>query len=275
LQVVFDRESWQDRSVACHQTHRGPAPQDVQLFGTSYLLALRAAAADLCWLLDRGYASRSAVELAGNRYALTARQRMAVARCACSRQDAEKRQQHRIESTQLQGQELWIDGYNVLAILESALAGGIVLLGRDRCCRDIAGIHRRYRKVKETIPVLRMVGEATTSWGVPRCRWWLDKPVSNSGRLKALILDVAAQAGWRVDVELSFNPDRVLSETTHVIATSDGMVLNRCQRWVNLARLVIAQWMPETQLLDLLPVEEQGCSREVGPRSCNGAQCAV
>jgi hypothetical protein len=136
-------------------------------------------------------------------------------------------------------------------MLESALAGGLVLLCRDGCCRDIAGIHRRYRKVTETIPVLRLVGEAASAWGVSRCRWYLDKPVSNSGRLKGLILDVATETGWKMDVELTFSPDHVLSHTDQVIATSDGIVLDRCQRWVNLVRLIIAERIPQAWLLDL------------------------
>ena len=234
-----------------HQTHRGLAPQDERLFAARQLPALHAAATDLCWLLDRGYAWRSAVELVGNRHSLTARQRLAVARCACSQREAQQRRQRQVESAQLRGQELWLDGYNVLCILESALAGGIVLLGRDGCCRDIAGIHRRYRKVNETIPVLRLVGQVAAAWGVSCCRWWLDKPVSNSGRLKTLILDAAGNAGWNMEVELTFSPDRVLSHTDQVIATSDGIVLGRCQRWVNLSRLLIAQRIPQAKLVDL------------------------
>ena len=147
--------------------------------------------------------------------------------------------------------ELWLDGYNVLTLLESALAGGIVLLGRDGCCRDIAGIHRRYRKVNETPPALQLVGETALAWGVSRCRWWLDKPVSNSGRLKTLILETAASAGWNMEVELTFSPDHVLSHTEQIIATSDSVVLDRCQRWVNLARLVIAERIPQARVLDL------------------------
>jgi hypothetical protein len=237
--------------VARHPTHRGPAPQDERLFAERQLPALRAAMSDLCWLLDRGYAARSAVELVGNRYTLARRQRMAISRSACSREEMENRGRLRVEPVHLLGQELWIDGYNVLTVLESALAGGLVLLGRDGCCRDIAGIHRRYRKVAETLPVLRMVGEAASAWGVSRCRWYLDKPVSNSGRLRAMILDAATEAGWKMDVELAFSPDHVLSHTDQVIATSDGIVLDRCQRWVNLVRLVIADRIPQARLLDL------------------------
>jgi hypothetical protein len=51
----------------------------------------------------------------------------------------------------------------------------VVLLGRDSCYRDITGIHRRYRKMNETIPVLRMVGETVVDWGVSYCPWWLNQ----------------------------------------------------------------------------------------------------
>ncbi len=74
--------------------------------------------------------------------------------------------------------------------------------------------------------------------------------MSNSGRLKELILDVAAKAGWKTGVELTFSPDYELSHTGHVIATSDGIVLDRCQRWVNLTRTIIAEHIPRARLLD-------------------------
>jgi hypothetical protein len=151
--------------VARHQSHRGPASKDEKLFGARQFPALRAATHDLCWLLDHGYASHSATELVGNRHNLTSRQRMAVSRCACSYDAVQHRRELQLAPAEVRGHELWLDGYNVLTLLESALAGGVVLLGRDGCCRDIAGIHRRYRKVNETAPVLRMIGETAASWG--------------------------------------------------------------------------------------------------------------
>jgi hypothetical protein len=227
---------------------------DERLFHARQLPTLRAAAADLCWLLDHGYASNSATELVGNRYNLASRQRMAVSRCACPAGAVQQCRRRQLAPAAVRGRELWLDGYNVLTVLESALAGGVVLLGRDGCCRDIAGIHRRYRKVNETIPGLRLVGEITAAWGVTGCRWWLDKPVSNSGRLKTLIHEQAAAAGWNMTVDLDFNPDRVLYQSGQVIATSDGVVLDRCQQWVNLAREIITRRIPDAWLLDLAPI---------------------
>ncbi|HXI71610.1 MAG TPA: DUF434 domain-containing protein [Verrucomicrobiae bacterium] len=239
--------------MAGHPSHRGPAAKDVKLFAASQLPALRAATRDLCWLLDHGYASHSATDLVGNRHNLTSRQRMAVSRCTCSADAVQHRCRLQIPPAELRGRELWLDGYNVLTLLESALSGGVVLLGRDGCCRDIAGVHRRYRKVTETAPVLQMIGETVTGWGVTCCRWWLDKPVSNSGRLKTFISDIATAAGWNMTVELSFNPDKVLWESQQVIATSDGVVLDRCDQWVNLTREIIVERIPQARLVDLLP----------------------
>jgi hypothetical protein len=234
-----------------HQTHRGAASQDSRLFDGAQLAVLRTAAADFCWLLDREYAPRSALELVGNRYTLAARQRMAISRYACSQSEAARRHERVIELPQLCGQELWIDGYNVLTLIESALSGGVVLLSRDGCCRDIAGIHRRYRKVSETIPALKLVGETVAAAGVSICHWWLDKPVSNSGRLKTVIADTAKEHGWNMEVELVFSPDHVLSHTENPVATSDGVILDRCRVWVNLAWEIIQQRVPDAHIVDL------------------------
>jgi hypothetical protein len=94
------------------RTHRGPAPEDDRLFATKAWPSLRAATADLCWLLDRAYALHSAAELVGNRYTLTTRQRMAIARSACADDARQRCHSHEVEPAQLHGQELWIDGLN-------------------------------------------------------------------------------------------------------------------------------------------------------------------
>ncbi len=240
-----------------HQSHRGPASEDGRLFGSAQLPALREAAADLCWLLDRDYAARSAVELVGNRYSLTARQRMALSRYACTESGVLRRREHRLDPAAVRGRELWIDGYNVLTLIESALSGGVILLSRDACCRDIAGIHRRYRKINETIPALQLVGETLASWGVSGSRWLLDKPVSNSGRVKTLILETAKAHGWKMEAELAFSPDHVLSHTDNVVASSDGIILNRCGAWVNLAWEVIVHRIPGAWLVDFTKAAKQ------------------
>lgn len=231
--------------------HRGAHPEDAELFAPAHAPALRAAFVDLCWLLDRGYALRSSLALTGDRHALTQRQRLAVARGACSREQLVRRQAHRVAPEALAGRELWLDGYNVLITLEAALAGGVILLGRDGCCRDMASLHGTYRAVEETRRAAELVGGFAQRSGVTRCHWLLDQPVGNSGRLRSFLLEVSAEAGWPWTVELAFNPDAVLGAASEIVASSDSVVLDRCSRWCNVAREIIAAAVPAARVLDL------------------------
>lgn len=231
--------------------HRGAAPGDEGLFGADAIPILREATSDLCWLLNRGYAQGSSLELVGNRHSLRDRQRLAVGRCACAEECIQRRRRHSLAAEAMSGKELWLDGYNVLMALEAALGGGVVLVGRDDCCRDVLGIHGSYHRVQETGPALELIGEVTQDLSIPGCHWWLDRPVSNSGRLKTLILDLAHRRGWNWQVDLAMNPDRVLAESREVVATADSVILDQCGRWFNLARFVIAHGIPTANLVDL------------------------
>jgi hypothetical protein len=116
---------------------RGADPKDKRSFGAGRLADLRQAVHDVCWLLDRGCGIASAAELAGDRYHLIRRQPIAVARCSCSVQARERRQSHCVAPAQLHEQDLWLDGFNVLTVVETALGGGVILVGRD-----VAGVQR-------------------------------------------------------------------------------------------------------------------------------------
>jgi hypothetical protein len=247
--------------------HRGPHPDDARLFDAAALGRLRAAAADACWLLDRGYPHESSLKLVGDRYELVARQRTAVSRCCCSRAQAARRQGRQLTEARLRGGRLWIDGYNVLTTIEAALAGGVVLLGRDGAYRDMASMHGTYRKVAETRPALELLGRALAEVGPAGCRWLLDAPVSNSGRLRKIMEETAACGGWAWTVELSRDPDSVLVQGSAdaaaaaagcpggtpsiVVATADSAILDRCGPWFNLAREAIRRHIPQARVVEL------------------------
>lgn len=231
--------------------HRGPHPEDAELFASAALPSLRRATADLCWLLSRGYASPSALKLVGDRYDLTQRQRTAVLRCACSDRALEQRRQRECRLDALRGGTLEIDGYNVLTTVEAALAGGVVLVGRDGSYRDMASMHGTYRHVQETLPALELVGRTLTAAGVEHCRWYLDRPVSNSGRLKKHIEAVAAKNQWPWQVEIVNDPDRVLIDSRHIVATADSIILDAKIRWYALGRETVNAHVPQAWFVDL------------------------
>ena len=147
------------------RSHRGPHPEDDRLFAPAVRPRLVEAVADLCWLLSRGYATPSALKLVGDRYALAARQRVAVARCACSEAERARRLAHQVDGRQVRGGRVWLDGYNVLTTIEAALGGGVILGARDGAYRDMASMHGSYRKVAETRPALELLGRRLGEFG--------------------------------------------------------------------------------------------------------------
>ena len=239
------------------RTHRGPHPEDHKLFRAEALASLRAATRDLSWLLGQRYAIKSALKLVGDRYQLTERQRAAVLRCSCSEAQASARAARQLRRGQLQGEVLCVDGFNLLTTLEVALSGGVLLIGRDGVMRDIAGVHGSYRKVSETGAAVELLAQLTQQEGVRACEIYLDQPVSNSGRLRAFILDLAKAQTLPFEVHVVPNPDSVLMRSSHVVASADAQILDAPVRWVNLARECVAALGPRANVVDL-----SGCATQ-------------
>jgi len=233
------------------RTHRGPHPQDAELFAPDKIGALRSALADFSLLLTKGYADKSALKLVGDRFSLTDRQRLAVMRCACSDRQLDRRYRHRIEPQDIAGRLVAVDGYNVLITVEAAMSGGIIFKGRDGCYRDLASIHGTYRRVTETVPAVKLIGEFLTEVGVTKALWLLDSPVSNSGRLKTLIGELAHKNGWNWEIDLLQSPDAALKRTDAIVAGSDSVVLDSCKSWVNLAAEIVKSKLPSAKVIDL------------------------
>ena len=233
------------------RTHRGRHPADTILFAPAAICDLRWAMGDFSLLLTKGYAAKSALKLVGDRFALTQRQRLAIMRSACSDQQLAFREQNCVKIENLANQPIAIDGYNVLITIEAAMSDGIIFKGRDGCFRDLASIHGTYRKVIETIPAVLLIGKFLKDIGVTCCLWLLDSPVSNSGRLKTLIGQLAQKNKWNWEIELLLSPDSELIKTDHIVASSDSVVLDRCRSWVNLARAIIEQKILKAHLVDL------------------------
>ena len=230
--------------------HRGAHPSDAELFAPGQLARLRAATGDLSWLLARGYQTRSALKLVGDRHALDERQRLAVSRAACSDAQREARGARLVPPDALRGAGLVVDGFNLLITVEAALGGGVVLLCRDGCARDLSSVHGSYRSVRETEPAIALAGEALARLRPAHARWLLDRPVSNSGRLAAKIREVALVRGWDWEVETAFNPDAEIARSGRVAVTSDSTILDAAPAWANLAAHLVAR-LPGVWVVDL------------------------
>ncbi len=233
------------------RTHRGPHPADEKLFAEGAISSLLEAIADFSFLLTKGYAEKSALKLVGDKFSLTERQRLAVMRSACSDEQLVSRNKRCVAPENLKNESIAIDGYNLLITIEAAMSGGVIFKGRDGCFRDLASVHGTYRKVTETIPALELIGQFLREAGVDKALWLLDSPVSNSGRLKTLIGELARKNKWDWEIELLLSPDTELKKIDAIVASSDSVILDTCQRWTNLGTEIVKTRMPNAWVVSL------------------------
>jgi hypothetical protein len=223
---------------------RGKDPRDEELFGSANQREkLCMALDDMYYLLSKGYPPRATLALVGNRYRLRQRQILALQGMACSATDIENRKRKQTSADKLLGKTIFLDGFNVVIILETLMSGGYVFKGLDGCYRDISSVHGSYKRVRQTEEVLSIIGNALQKLGVKQVIWIFDAPVSNSGRLKAFCYEIAKQYGFVWDVHLDNAPDKFLIDDERLIVSSDAWVLNGCHEWFNLILFIINEFI--------------------------------
>jgi hypothetical protein len=139
----------------------------------------------------------------------------------------------------------------LLIILESALSGAYIFKGRDGACRDIQSVHGSYKRVMQTGEAIKLAGESMNELGICKATWYFDAPVSNSGRLKTFLMDIANIEGYNWEAQLLNAPDKELAISDLPVATSDGWIMDRCEKWVNLANYIIEWKMKNVNLVSV------------------------
>lgn len=217
---------------------RGFDPEDNKWFSTKNMAKLNTAMEEIQWLRDRNYPVSPVINFVGNHHQLSSRQRTALFRATASQRQYQKRASHMLPLEAARDGELFIDGFNLIITLEVALSGSLLILGADGVLRDLAGLRGSYRLIDQTDTALQLLGEYLNQLGVPKVTFYLDAPVSNSGRLRQRILAHAVDWLIPVHVELVPNADPVLSKMARIV-TSDSVILDHCLSWFNLSKAII------------------------------------
>jgi hypothetical protein len=194
---------------------------------------------------------KSSLKTVGDRYGLIERQRLAVQRAACADASLEKRAASCLPLQSIRNEPLIIDGFNLIIMVEAALGGGVLMICRDNCIRDLSSVHGSYRAVQETERAISLIGQALAPLEPSSAKWFLDRPVSNSGRLGQRIGEMAMRYGWPWSVEVVFNPDAALLSSDDIALTSDSSILDGVARWINFGSYVVKEYLPQAWLVDL------------------------
>ena len=214
-------------------TKRGYLPTDEESFSPEAVEKMRTASRHVCYLINEGYDLQMASTFVGNHFALSERQRLAVVRSIATNEQLQLRKAKEISN--IDGGEVWIDGFNVIITLEVMLSKSILFEGMDGTIRDLASLRGTYRIIDETSAAIKLLFDTLSAMNVARVNILLDEPVSNSGRLKVLIAEIADNYNFALDIQLLKTVDSALWSKSKVI-TSDSIILDHCISWVNLMR---------------------------------------
>ncbi|UWX59129.1 DUF434 domain-containing protein [Chryseobacterium oranimense] len=232
--------------------NRGKNTGDDVLFGSEKQLGrLKMAAQDMLYLLTRDYPEKASSELVGNRYKLKTRQIQALRGASASEKQIKDRKSKQLEAAELEGKVLYIDGFNVLILMESLLSGAYIFEGSDGCFRDLSGVHGTYKRVNQTLIAVELVAVFFQKAKIQKLVWIFDKPVSNSGRIKEIILDFAHENNLNWEAELEYNPDKFLAENLEIATSSDAWILDHCKMWFNLIGYLISEEKLQVNLIKM------------------------
>lgn len=222
--------------MAMKQLKRGGAVNDEKEFSEASLNQLKKAAGHIRYLVNEGYDIKNASVFVGNHFLLSERQRLALVRSISPDEQLLQRSKKECAAEELCGKTMHIDGFNTIITLEIALCQSLLLNCMDGTIRDLAGLRGTYRLIEETAEAVRMIADTLEHLKVQKAVFYLDAPVSNSGRLKSLIADVWENRLMELDIQVINDVDRTLQEKDYVI-TADAIILDKCKSWFNLMAL--------------------------------------
>ena len=178
------------------------------------------------------------------------RQRLALARTVSPEEEIVSRKNREVNS--IEGETICIDGFNVIIGLEIAYSESMLFRCMDGTIRDLAGLRGTYRLIPETDLAIKALLKTLELSKVGKAVIYLDKPVSNSGRLKQKIYEYAEDIDTEIEVIII---DAVDYELKHkpLIASGDAIILNECDKWFNLVKRVIEENIGDYGYIDICP----------------------
>lgn len=235
--------------IMAKTVRRGYVPGDEKEFGKKALEKINAAANDIYYLLKRGYNMKSVSVFTGNHYMLSERQRLALARMVSQEKQLNIRNA-KCRTVLDKGETVFIDGFNTIITLEIALSGTTLLKCMDGTVRDLAGLRGTYSLIDKTPEAIQLIGKELEGMEISKAVFYMDAPVSNTGRLAACIHEELAMYPFEVETEVVNNVDFILSGLSNVI-TGDAIILDKCTSWINFTRSIIDKEFPGYPYVEL------------------------
>jgi hypothetical protein len=199
------------------------------------------AAADVRYLLDRGYPQKGAVGFVCAHYRLGEESRYLLSRIVLSHEVSEKRKTKFLPCDKIEGSGILIDGYNIIIGLESILDKKAYLCD-DGVIRDIKGISRNYKVFENTETAIELILQFLKENNPSYVCFLLDSQISKSGLLAGTLRGKISDFGLKGDARTSKHVDYDLKSSKHIVASSDGVIIDEAETVVNFLSCLVSRF---------------------------------
>lgn len=184
------------------------------------------ASEDLRYLLNRGYRKSYALTFICNHYQLQKEDRPFLARTIFSEEEARSIRQKKVHLEDIQGEDIAIDGYNVLISTEAALTGDTIICD-DSVVRDIKGVFGNYTMTEFTHQALQEIFTVLTMYSPQTATFYFDQQASHSGDLCSFVRE-------HFPCKTAKHVDLVLARLNLITATSDSILIRKLDHFIDI-----------------------------------------
>ena len=212
-----------------------PTPKELTL--------LKRAAAELRFLLTRGYDKNPAINFIGNHYQLNKLYRHLLFRAIFPRHICQLRRQKKVIVAGIEGKVLLIDGYNCFITLESAIKGKPVIRCDDGFVRDVSGVFRAFTPSHFTYNAWTLMQRVFTYHRPNKIIFFLDAPYSNSKRFCRQIREWMYSSDIIGDCILTKRSEKEFGHLAGIKVSGDSVIIDNSSQVFDLSGHIISRML--------------------------------
>ena len=199
--------------------------------------AMCLAADDIRHLLSRGYPRTGVIRFVSDHYRLASQDRYILMRVVIEPGIAASRIRKKMLCADVRGENIMVDGYNVIIATESVIMGKPVFLCDDGFIRDIRGVFRNYKNPDRG--VCRQILEMLSEHEPDSVTFLFDAQISKSGLLARYIRGLLSEYSLLGDARTSRHVDFDLKHCGLIVATGDGYIIDEVESAVDIPGCII------------------------------------
>jgi len=209
---------------------------------------------DYKYLLNRGYPQNASLQLVSNRYQLDNVHYSILYRCVHGDREAYNIRLKLVNASEVKGNSLLIDGFNVLITVESGILNEPLFIGDDGLLRDVRKSYRRFKFQREFHEgIVELIVRYISKLNPKDVTIVLDQQISFSGELARIFnekvekfnINGHSYTAKKTDVEL------LKYVKNCIIASSDIVIVKRANKIFDLSRYIVECEKPKA-IIDLI-----------------------